>query len=326
MKKFYISQTFNDHECFAASVFAWDLDFIQLSCGQFFCDITQFGDQELSVADFYLDQHIHQRGSAPPNSYTFAIHHQDSKPHRWRSLDCQLDGLIVFPENNELQSFSSPGFHQYPVSIEENFLTKVAMQIGLPEPHHYIRKGEASICDQEILMELRYFLGSLCHYMKSTDGASIKNVMNHEMKWKITCLFLLAAASSTSVKPRTKRINNNRIVNRVLEYVDSDLSVSRSIPELCRVAEVDERTLRNIFYDLFSLSPQKYMKCYRLNIVRKALQTSSGHPSQLKVADIANINGFWHMGQFAKDYRRLFDELPSETFRKRSPDFSSVSF
>jgi len=28
---------------------------------------------------------------------------------------------------------------------------------------------------------------------------------------------------------------------------------------------------------------------------------------------IANQYGFWHMGQFAKDYNNLFGELPSET-------------
>ena len=30
-------------------------------------------------------------------------------------------------------------------------------------------------------------------------------------------------------------------------------------------------------------------------------------------ANVAHRWGFWHMGQFARDYRRLFGELPSET-------------
>jgi len=30
---------------------------------------------------------------------------------------------------------------------------------------------------------------------------------------------------------------------------------------------------------------------------------------------VANAWGFWHMGQFARDYRRLFGELPSDTLR-----------
>ncbi len=33
----------------------------------------------------------------------------------------------------------------------------------------------------------------------------------------------------------------------------------------------------------------------------------------VKISDIANLHGFWHMGKFAADYRGLFDELPSQT-------------
>lgn len=42
-------------------------------------------------------------------------------------------------------------------------------------------------------------------------------------------------------------------------------------------------------------------------------------PSQVRVTDIANDWGFWHMGQFAADYRELFGELPSQTLKR---DFS----
>jgi AraC family ethanolamine operon transcriptional activator len=36
-----------------------------------------------------------------------------------------------------------------------------------------------------------------------------------------------------------------------------------------------------------------------------------------RIADVANRWGFWHMGQFAADYRRQFGELPSETVGER---------
>jgi AraC family transcriptional regulator, ethanolamine operon transcriptional activator len=37
------------------------------------------------------------------------------------------------------------------------------------------------------------------------------------------------------------------------------------------------------------------------------------------IGDIANTWGFWHMGQFAADYRRQFGELPSETLAHALP-------
>jgi len=37
----------------------------------------------------------------------------------------------------------------------------------------------------------------------------------------------------------------------------------------------------------------------------------------MKIADVANKWGFWHLGQFAKDYRSWFGELPSEAYERR---------
>jgi AraC family ethanolamine operon transcriptional activator len=69
----------------------------------------------------------------------------------------------------------------------------------------------------------------------------------------------------------------------------------------------------------FGLSPALYMKARRLNGARRDL--SGKHESPMKIVDIANKWGFWHLGQFAKDYRNWFGELPSNTYqRKQSID------
>ena len=41
-------------------------------------------------------------------------------------------------------------------------------------------------------------------------------------------------------------------------------------------------------------------------------------PSSTSITKVANRWGFWHMGQFASDYRKLFVELPSDTLGRRS--------
>jgi AraC family ethanolamine operon transcriptional activator len=136
--------------------------------------------------------------------------------------------------------------------------------------------------------------------------------MEEPYKYHIARLLALGLANAKSVRPRKRGVERRRkVVERTIEYINSDLTVSRSIPELSRVANVDERTLRNMFNEHFSLSPQKFLKSYRLNKVRSTLLKSND--LNTKVADIANQYGFWHMGQFAADYRMLFGELPSRT-------------
>jgi len=64
----------------------------------------------------------------------------------------------------------------------------------------------------------------------------------------------------------------------------------------------------------FGLSPALYMKVQRLNGARHDL--SGEHEPSMNIADVANKWGFWHLGQFARDYRSWFCELPSATYKR----------
>jgi AraC family transcriptional regulator, ethanolamine operon transcriptional activator len=48
--------------------------------------------------------------------------------------------------------------------------------------------------------------------------------------------------------------------------------------------------------------------------VRRALRQAA---PGVTIQDIASHWGFWHLSQFAQDYRQLFGELPSDTLHKR---------
>jgi AraC family ethanolamine operon transcriptional activator len=74
---------------------------------------------------------------------------------------------------------------------------------------------------------------------------------------------------------------------------------------------ISERKLQYLFMWKYGISPMAYLKRVRLNKVRRLLHQVSAR--RLKISDAANAAGFWHMGQFAKDYHHLFGELPSQT-------------
>ena len=61
--------------------------------------------------------------------------------------------------------------------------------------------------------------------------------------------------------------------------------------------------------------PKQYLHARRLAGVRRELRLA---PSEVRVVDVANRWGFWHMGRFAADYRKQFGEQPSETLRRRN--------
>jgi AraC family ethanolamine operon transcriptional activator len=47
-------------------------------------------------------------------------------------------------------------------------------------------------------------------------------------------------------------------------------------------------------------------------MVNKGLKNFDKHGYE-SIIELAGIHGFWHMGQFAADYRRIYGELPSAT-------------
>jgi AraC family transcriptional regulator, ethanolamine operon transcriptional activator len=52
-------------------------------------------------------------------------------------------------------------------------------------------------------------------------------------------------------------------------------------------------------------------------LVRRAL--ASGGAGVRLVKSVALAHGFWHLGNFARDYRERFGEAPSETLARARP-------
>jgi len=102
-----------------------------------------------------------------------------------------------------------------------------------------------------------------------------------------------------------------RVVRRAEDYMQAHLGNPLSVLELCRELGVSERTLHYAFQEFRGLSPMAYFKASRLNAVRQELKAAAGTTT---VGEIAQRWGFRHTGEFAADYRRLFGELPSQTF------------
>ena len=89
-----------------------------------------------------------------------------------------------------------------------------------------------------------------------------------------------------------------------------------SLAELCRVAGVSERALRNAFYGVHGVSPKRWMMAERLQGVQVALRERRG--IAITVTEVATDHGFYQLGKFAAIYKRTFGEAPSTTLHSAS--------
>jgi AraC family ethanolamine operon transcriptional activator len=105
--------------------------------------------------------------------------------------------------------------------------------------------------------------------------------------------------------------NRVRVVRRAEDYMQAHLGKSLSVLDLCRELAVSERTLHYAFQAVRGLSPMAYFQANRLNAVRQELKAVPAGTAT--VHEIAKRWGFFHTGEFAAAYQRLFGELPSQT-------------
>lgn len=104
------------------------------------------------------------------------------------------------------------------------------------------------------------------------------------------------------------------IVRRVEEWVDGQPPAAIQIADLCRALHLSRRTLHRAFAETLGMGPARYLTLKRLSAVRTELRRSD--PAAIKVTDTAIKYGFWELGRFAREYRQMFGERPSETLSR----------
>ena len=108
-------------------------------------------------------------------------------------------------------------------------------------------------------------------------------------------------------------LTRQQVVDRVEAFLHAHLAESLPLAQLCDVAGVSERSLRNAFYDVRGMSPKRFVLRERLNEVRRALRDADA--TRGTVTTIATDYGFFELGRFAATYKAVFGETPSATLR-----------
>jgi AraC-like DNA-binding protein len=129
---------------------------------------------------------------------------------------------------------------------------------------------------------------------------------------------LLAAMRSTDTleTQRTERTRqaHDRIVTIAEDYVLSRAGERVHVSDLCRAADVSERTLECAFKEVVGLTPVAYLMRLRLHRVRAALLAAEHGSTRVSIEALKW--GFWHFGEFARAYKACFGERPSDTLRR----------
>ena len=227
------------------------------------------------------------------------------------------DGLTVFPHDEDLKGASPVGFCGSGIHFAKDFITSLAEDIYnqpidllVPQPGTYMT-------DTEKLGVLRQEL--LNWQQLASPGADVRPVII-ERREESLALAVINALIDEKFTEKESLMRSTRSVSLALNIIHNSELESISAMELCKLTQCSQRTLEKCFTKRLGITPKKYIKCLRLAEVHKVLRNFDACDYD-SIIELAGVNGFWHMGQFAADYRRIYGELPSKTLSRKSAPF-----
>ena len=317
LTSYRLHRSFDDVDDLTSEARHWNLDFRQLDRGPFRGDLLQFIAHGVQVADARFGRTLHQTGAPPSNLRTIAVPATPDLQLVWRGKQIDGNSLMLFPLDGELASVSRPGFHVYTCSFPERILDSVCESLQLGPSSNLCNAVEAIACDPMQMRTLRNCLENVCAAVRYGEHRRSENFFVDRLTVQLPVTLISAIAGARGRCRPATTARREAALSRALEFVEASVQEHISVLEISRAAGVSARTLEYAFSERFGVSPKEYLTVMRLRGVRNELRQSCSR--RTRVADVAGRWSFWHMGQFAADYRRRFGELPSETLRRKSP-------
>jgi AraC-like DNA-binding protein len=302
---------FRDIEELTAAVAKWDLDFVQLDAGSAPTDLTQTRAPGLLIQRFRFGAACLQRGTSPLGMRTYGLRESEARGARMFGSDLSGTDLTQFQAGGDFEGVSQSGFACLSVSIDETLFEEALEAVNLYRVDGPSETGPRVLSvAPKLVGRVRCRAKQLLEVLEANPRALARSVFVEDQAFELAIDLAQSMQSAAGVRRRSSSRTRDLALRRAVSLIEDHLDEAVTIRELCKEAGVGWTTLVQAFREHFGVTPKAYVRVIRLNRSRRDLL--KGAPEAL-VADVANRWGFWHMGQFAKDYGRLFGELPSDT-------------
>ncbi len=289
----------------------WNQAYWQLSRGAFAGAVDAVSVDGAYVFLESANRALLQRGCLALGAFAVAVPIRLGGAARFCGTTCSLDQAYVYSGRDGFE-FCSPADHQVAgIALAPDLVAAVAGARGHPLlPDAAAAQAHVRSADPLALNTLRQLVVGLIDAFSSNPVLVTNRHARAALKDAIIANVCdLLEEPGQVVTPRIHLRGRWAMVARARELIEANPHEPITVAELCSRLDVSRRTLQYCFQDVLGMRPIAYLRAMRLNRARQALQSASS------VTDAALDWGFWHLGQFAADYRQMFGERPSETLQ-----------
>lgn len=305
-----LNAEFHDMGLYGEAV-GWDLDFRQIEAGPLRAKATCVAGDSCVAIEVNFDRIFHQVGCPPEEMLTFGIPSPQVGEFKWCRKQVRGGTLLNFNLESGFEGISPAGFNGHTLSFEIPLLMRLAEQLNIRLPLQDLVR-QTSTWDSAVFWDmasrLKYIFGEM-----RRNGLDVMKE-NAEFLNEEIAMTLLEGIGQDS-RPGSNRSTEypHVVLKKSLEILADENQLPITVSHLCSMVGTSQSTLKRAFLAEFGIPPKIYIRSRCLSSVRDELAKSA---PGARISGIANRWGFWHMGQFAKDYHKMFGELPSETSKR----------
>ena len=305
-----------DHFSNSVAFDGWDLEYTQLSSGRYEGESKEVRFDNLQIYTESWNATAHHCGTAWPKSYVFAIPYAMCGEGRINGQ--QWNKAISVFRGETLYDALVPPMNLVVVCVARDMFSRYLNTVEHVSCDEWLTRGPRFIHDQVVAqaaIETFNALVDLC----CTNPARLVNdqLRSSLVRETLQTLAPLVADNLAPTQFPTGSFNHTQVVRRAREYALSRIDEPVQIIDICRALGVSRRMLQYSFQDVLDINPHTYLRLLRLNGARRDL---IGAPEkQVTVQDVLMKWGFWHPSRFSAEYKKMYQELPSETLRRLAP-------
>lgn len=287
----------------------WDIESIQLSAGAMQIGFDHFDLPGMLVGHMHCGQSM-QNVFAVPDGYVVFIIHRAKLPALWCGRHIPPTLMPILRPPHEHFVVLPAGWDCYEFMVSEELIR----EIDLFPPEFF---GQTMQLERAVMPLVEPVAGQ---YLRRLDGffeqvrradnaveAAVQRIELYDAV--LDGLQQVVDAGMRAIgKHRPRLARRYDLVKRGRDFVTAHANSNASTEGLARQLGASYRVLNYAFRDVVGVSPYQYIITQRLHAARRMLRDDG-----TSVLDAAVEAGFTTPSRFARQYQRLFGELPSAT-------------
>ncbi|MDH0030948.1 MULTISPECIES: helix-turn-helix domain-containing protein [Acinetobacter] len=278
----------------------WSLSYNQLSSGHFESHLNELWLDDIQIYEEKISPSIFQSGEGKADSLCLGVFSNLSDPALWMGQALQGSEIISLCQGGEIMMRTPP---------QSSFLS-LSLPMSLLAEAGEIPQGASMLTHQPLAQEIYCKLSVLLNQLSRLHTTNLASMQQAKSEILDLGFQYVQALQQQRNEIRTSARKAKIVVQRALDAMQSCHDNPPTMDELCQLTYTSRRTLQNCFELITGQSPAQFLKHLRLNGVRR---TFIQNAESVSVSEVASEWGFWHLSQFATDYKKLFGETPSQT-------------